>query len=694
VARFAASLSKKHHNTLVPASYGVVYLQVAAGSASSKSFGGTETKEGAEDFHYAPGVEDLTLKYKVFDPKGVILGARLQLFRRFDATPLWERELTEDERADGEHTFKLELGPALIEALPDGVPTAEHSPYKLKIITSANVRPQSPAAWTFFQVLVHDLTLELGDKRVLPADGAAAGGITPGSHRTLHDSLGGKLPAEGAKTKLELLGNLFKTNGAEMYSNAGFNHHKTQWDDGPLLPIFAKIRLKKSDNSPVDAPLGLGNLKCLWDWEDVTEDVSALPAAPALFVTRTVNYDIGKTKPKGDNCHQLHGGKRTPDGTGAPVFPDQAGYAPQGTLTDAVFPFKVEAASTRKWAAFSLPWRKGALAGKTGVLFRPSRMAGDAYKLTCYLAWEKDAEGTLVLDTAEDLKDLASIQALTGTFEIWRKHTLNRYVKKKAFASNIPVAAVQAYYEKAFINMHQGYAASDTMAAGSYNTAVQNSINAQDMFAQAAVDPSVNQHATGDCCVNFRAYANFRTALRAAMGLSVADFNTWLAGPGAALNTAAKYEGFCDSWGMRVLEDVCNVQLPGKDGVTLCHFIGVHNIGGQGGLNGYAADLAGATRQRVAFITCATPDAYSGNANNLQQTTTHEIGHHLFMPHAPDGVGADAGPAPDMHDKDDSNCTMSYNFAAERRWCGFCILRLRGWSRTNIDKDGTKNVHT
>jgi hypothetical protein len=133
--------------------------------------------------------------------------------------------------------------------------------------------------------------------------------------------------------------------------------------------------------------------------------------------------------------------------------------------------------------------------------------------------------------------------------------------------------------------------------------------------------------------------------------------------------------------------------MPGSDGVTLCQFVGVHNIGQLGSLNGYAADLASATRQRVAFITCATPDAYTGNANRLEQTTTHEIGHHLFMPHAVDGVAADGGPAPDMHDKDDHNCTMSYNFAAERRWCGFCILRLRGWDKTNLNKDGALNSH-
>ncbi len=693
VARFAASLGREHHNTLVPSSYGIVYLQAGTGSVWSKSFGGTEQKEGQEDFHYAPGVEDLTIKYRVHDPKGVILSAFLEIYRRFDSSPLWRRELTEAERADGEHSFKLELGEGPFEAFPDAVPTAEHSPYKLKLTTSAEVRPQSPCAWTFFQVLVHDVTLELGDKKTLPADGTPSGGIAPGSHRSLYDTLGGNLPAAGSKKKIELLGNLFKASSAEMYSNAGFDHHKTQWGDGPLIPIFAKLRLRKSDNTPAEAPLGLGNVKCLWDWEDVAESTSGMAGPPALFVLRSVNYDRGLTKPNGDNCHKDRGGKRSADGSSTPVFPSQSGYAPEAALRDAAFPFKVKPATTRTWAALSSPWRTGILAGKTGGLFRPSRMSGDVYKLGCYVAWEKDKDGKLVLDILEGIRDKTSLRALTGEFQIWRRHILSRYVKKKAFAMNIPVAKVQAYYQKAYVELEKDFGATETMAAGTYNTAVQGAVAGLNSVTRPMVDPAVNQHATGDCCVNFRSHNDYLNAVRAAKGWTVAQMNAWLAGPGAAVSTSAGYEDFCDSIGMRVLEAVCDTQLPGRDGVTLCQFIDVHNIGGGGGLNGYAADLPSATRQRVAFITCATPSSYSGNANRLEQTTAHEIGHHLFMPHSPDGVPGTAGPAPDMHDKDDQNCTMSYNYVAERRWCGFCTLRLRGWDKNALDKDGTKNTH-
>ena len=693
VARTASSLPAKHHNTLVPPSHGVVWIQLEAGAAKSKSNGGIEEKNGSEDFHYAPSVEDLTLKYKIHDPKRGVKAARLELFGRFNSAPLWQRDLTEDERADGEHTLKFELGDGPHAHFPDKFPTAEHSPYKLRLSTSSSTRPQSPAAWTFFHVLVHDVKLELGNKKVLPADVPAAGGIKRGSHRDLYDTLGGNLPAEGNKTKLYLLGNLFKTASAEMYSNAGFDHHRTQWGDGPLIPVFAKLRVRKSDDTGVDAPLALGNVRCLWDWEDVAEDTSALAAPPALFVGRSVNYDRLVSKPNGDNCHKSRGGKRTNDGASDPVFPPQAGYDPKPALDDAIFPFHVKAAPARKWAALSKPWRSGALAGKTGVLFRPSRMGGDAYIVHCYVAWEKDKDGKLVLDVEEAIKDKTPLRGTTGTFEMWRKHVISRYVKKKNFAMAIPVADVQAYYKKAFVELESGYAAVEVMAAGVYNKAVKDKLATMDMVAQSAVDPAVNQHATGDHGITFRSYDRFKKAHRKVNGWTKAQFNAWLAGAGAAYNSAAKYEKNCKTWGKILLLAAAGAYLPAADGVALCQCVGLHNIGGGGGLNGTAAKWPGATRQKVGFITCATPNAYSGNANRLEQTTTHEIGHHLFMPHAPDGVGPNAGPTPTMHDKDDHNCTMTYNYVAERRWCGFCILRLRGWNKTPLDKDGSKNTH-
>ena len=61
---------------------------------------------------------------------------------------------------------------------------------------------------------------------------------------------------------------------------------------------------------------------------------------------------------------------------------------------------KVEPCETRKWSSYSYAWTKGILS-QTGVLFQPSRMAGDAYKVSVYLAYDRKfdkSKESIVLD--------------------------------------------------------------------------------------------------------------------------------------------------------------------------------------------------------------------------------------------------------------------------------------------------------
>ena len=67
----------------------------------------------------------------------------------------------------------------------------------------------------------------------------------------------------------------------------------------------------------------------------------------------------------------------------------------------------------------------------------------------------------------------------------------------------------------------------------------------------------------------------------------------------------------------------------------------------------------------------------------------HEIGHQLGLPHAgpnprigPVRVMRTGGIANWLHDAADDACIMSYNFTQAPRlhFCGYCSLRLSGWS--------------
>jgi hypothetical protein len=66
------------------------------------------------------------------------------------------------------------------------------------------------------------------------------------------------------------------------------------------------------------------------------------------------------------------------------------------------------------------------------------------------------------------------------------------------------------------------------------------------------------------------------------------------------------------------------------------------------------------------------------------ETIAHEMGHSLWLHHA----STDAGKKPDASDRPEHNkpewetCTMSYVSLA--KFCGLCVLKLRGWDETKV----------
>lgn len=137
---------------------------------------------------------------------------------------------------------------------------------------------------------------------------------------------------------------------------------------------------------------------------------------------------------------------------------------------------------------------------------------------------------------------------------------------------------------------------------------------------------------------------------------------------------------------------VCDKFLHASDGVNIFHFNNLYNttLPRSTDLNGFAADLPSANRNRCGFIQCGSNYGGPGNLNTREQTCTHEIGHHLFLPHTWQ-VSATHDPQ-GTHDRSDNGCTMSYNFAVARQFCGFCLLRLRGWSKFKTDKAGVPDA--
>ncbi|MCX4240635.1 hypothetical protein [Paraliomyxa miuraensis] len=651
------------------ADYGVTRLQLL-GTGGARSHGWTTNDDppAADDevgFFLASGAETIKITYTIEDPEGRTEHATLELFvldDDGDEVILWSRPLTAEEFAAGDHEFDWNGQVDVTPTLPEGFPTVLRSPYTLRLRLRGHGEANPPEASTWFGVDVAAIELELGDEITLSAN----------RDRTLHGTLGGSLPAAGATTKVELVSNVFKTSSAEMNSNALFTEYQSLWGRGPQIPVFAAIKAKDSQGNATLAPRALAGVKIAWEWIDVAEDTSSHHAKAKAYLDAALDFDKDLTEPAGDNCHVDRGGKRGPGAD--PVFPEQAGQAPSGSLTAGTFPFEVARYLERADMAITKAWTDGVVGGKTGVLFEPSRMAGDAWSLRV----------SLLRDMEENGPKAGAVQASMGTLETWRQVHVVTYLKKNAAIADVNIGTFQAYYRAAKVEMKDDTGGSQLMVEADYNAKVATAVAAQQWFVQAAIDGAVNQYTAGNYALHFRSYNDFKTAVRAAQGWSAAQLTTWLAGGGAAVNTASKYHGLCKSWASTITVAACNGYVNANPGVNILHFSGLYNLETQPGgrkLNGFAPSFAATGRTKCAFVLCPGPGNYGGGFNNAQQTLTHEIGHHMFLPHAPfPTASVPAGAQANRHDATYDNCTMSYDYSAERKFCGLCILRMRGWS--------------
>lgn len=660
--------------------------------------------EGTDDFHFAPETETVKLFWKIDDKGGLVTGGRLELRDKASDRVLWSRALRDGEWTDGDHESdwngELDGERATTRVFPDQFVTIEHSPFKLVLILEGSLGgepvPGKPdTGWTFFEVQAHSIELALGPRRVLSL----------ARDRRLYDTIG-SLPAADATeaTKLRLVSNLFCTAWSEMSDESHYTTYETAWGDGPNIPIVAKLFFKGADDSKQEAPKALGNVKFMWNWSDRPESTSWIHAGAKPYLDATLDCYKQATLPRGDNCHQDHGGKR-----GHPtkkVFPAQAGYAPRDTLRSGAFPFKVEVGRRRTWASFSTGWGRGALAGMSGVVFQPSRMAGDSYVVTCYLANEKRPDGSPVLDTTRRATiDAAAIKAATGPLQVWREVHMRQYLKKKSTFTELGVSSFQRYYRQAYLLMVKKWRGGATvMQEADFNDKIHQAFGAQPQWYVLLAEPpttgggAVNQYTVGDYAVHFRSYADWKAAVKASPGVAPAgpwtdaQFTAW-ATP-LQLHTSNGYHRKCKDWATDICESLATLYLSTQEGANFFQFQGLHNHasspGGQD-LNGFGMLPGGASgRHKTGFVMCATPSSYAGTGNSLEQTTTHEIGHCMFMPHSADGVGAtDPYRQPTFHDSNFDHCTMSYNWGAgERKFCGLCLLRLRGWSRQDRRSGG------
>ncbi|WP_163993336.1 hypothetical protein [Pyxidicoccus caerfyrddinensis] len=799
-----------------PPQCAITQLWLSPASALPQSFNPNNNPEvAAADrgrYRVAPTVDDIRIHWEL-SGREYVESLELELYRHDDipAVPLWTKKIDFAGLAakNGDTPFNSlddlpveracsdpsAAAPVIARhyvptEFPDDCLTVEHSPYKLK--ATITPRPGNvatyPVRWLYIDVLVGDILLELGPGAIvpnmpfigMPAERQDFERRNQIVHAELAQQLAGSMSIDAGGDALQVLleSNVFGRDSWEWYSNAFFSAYAALWGDGPIIPIIARVQVRDAAGASVDAPRALGNARFLWDWEGAKHSPGTIPDKDVkAFLADAVHYKPGDWPHGLDNCHVDHGGKRGPGSSpvfepnGAPVDSPQAanGYA-KNTVNPiaAQMPFKVEAAGTRTWAAYSYARTEGLGAGQTGVPFRPSRIVGDGYTLTCYFA-----PSNVNLDVAN--RTAAELRADAGTlphatsreFTVRRLMQVARHWKKTAAIQQgiFSWDRVKALLGHTGIELRVPPAASVVVAVD-YQNAFQRSWDAIHMLPRCACLPPAQQD-VNDWGVNFRDYAQFvaeveahvhrcrgfitsdmdishnAIVLRQRTGLGIhtrlwysddlilEDANL-LGKPDQEiakallkehkLTSEKLYKEKCKEWSSTILHDVCDeLTDPDIEGLHLFQFDYQDNfLNWSMAAEAYTSRTNRTTCRECANVLtvkqreereCACGTRLRGNSGIVsiypwsryqdartwreqgfallgkmvgatpEISMTHEIGHHLFMPHAPPGTSK-AGSHPTFHDDGTWTCIMSYNVAqaSSLTFCGLCTLRIRGWS--------------
>lgn len=630
------------------------------------------------------------------------------------ALPLFTRTITWNDGAcpaDGDIQFPVALE-ATAEGAMDGAagvvdtvnagmaasfPThhlnIEWAPYKLRVTITDN-RGYAVArgvAWIYLDVVAHSIVLGYGDREYVAA-----------GHRLVTRDPD-RIPAGDEVVKLLLPGNLFSDathqwheQNAQGVGNANdypYERWRTAWGDGPQIPVVATIRVTRHDGTPAESDVATGGAGVLWDFEDAKAPeahVTALIAA-ALNDNETA-HGVGA----GRNCHTNAGGLR---GAAARVLPTQV-------ANPDAFPFTVTNAVNRAGASVTTIGSAGATLGGTGVIFRPSRMGGDAYRLR--LRWRYDAgraTGTTLLDVVDDVAPTVVIR--TGIFKIWRALDLRRYARRGEGDDRLAasLAALRAVYAPAYIHLIEREEPAAVVMAD-YCDRIMTAAGAGSAVLREAVKNDDGWRA-GAYAAHFNSYEHVVGRLgQNAVATLTAYFSAH--GPEERQRKGADiqpeqlptfYAAAVKGWTQHLIDTVLPQLIADAAGVNILDFNGVwvldiHNAAAQTStvqsLQGFASMIPG-MNTAACFTNFLTDENYvtlselTESVQTFVLTAAHELGHTLYLCHAPGGGVQRQGTGIEVayHDAGMTNCLMGYDETAAS-FCAVCLLRLRGWQRAAL----------
>lgn len=557
---------------------------------------------------------------------------------------------------------------------PGGFITLKGSPYEVTFALVSKSGKKSKSAVGKIQLEVKEVKISVDDTGPLDVADPWKSSV---------DALITELTSSGmpgdCKGRIVVDSPLFKITNGEMNDDSSFATYQTLAGPGPTIPLLAQIKLKSKTGDGKQWPAALIGTRLLWDFKlessgDLDGSLSGrgMHDAGKTFVKKASSFEESATQPKGTSSHFKVGGYRAKS---ADRISPSVQWLAGGD-------WAMTPPAQRDWAAFTGCGDSADGRADSAIYFSPGRMAGDTHSVRAVV----DVDESLDV-TDEAAPDGAPAPRKSNTIKLtaWRRIPIVANWKVGASTTPISTPPLTAEYKKAGLIVEPAAGVVPTDIGAQWTTEYQTVAAAYKsagtaFFSKAlATDPQGYPVAYLDFMDYWKAEhadAGFFGTLweRIRNFFSASDRN--------------EYKQKCeDNW--NTVMNAVSQRIPIPDnGITALKFAHEHPHNqnpneGSSITAGIAPVIAGVTtRTRTIFFQFTVGDD--------TKTFIHEVGHTLFLAHAPGHFQAGKQPGgyqPSAHDKDQV-CLMSY--ASNKKYlCGLCFVKLGGWNYTLVKNDGT-----
>ncbi|MBW8890390.1 MAG: hypothetical protein JF616_21765 [Fibrobacteres bacterium] len=612
---------------------------------------------------FAPMEETVLVQFSI--DGDVSLAESIHLRVESEAKPgqyLVERKLDVEPKASG--TFQWD-GQVTDGAYP-GCLNPSGSPYQVQLGLAAGGSP-------VFTNKV-GIKVELVQTELAVGDPAGMGEDDGRGNKEMMALLKDELKKTPDQATIRLPGSFFKDGLNEMESSASFTVYGERLKEGLGVPLFVTLWVKGKDGKRKRAPKAVAGTRILWD--AVPDDEGGLDAnlsdrgvhpQAKKFLKGIGAYKQDKTEPKGHTAHWELGGIRAVEQA------RKSGREQWGNLDGA---WSGEALKKRTWGGRSLCGKAGEATADSGMLYFNGRIAGDRYRVSVYA----DLDGSLD-DKEPDLAKVVPAERKSKVVALrnWRDVRITASYKIGASTTPLSFDGPNREYRKAALSVVPNPGLIPVDIKDKWKAAYQATVKStnESFVRDAALDDP------GLYPVRYLDPEDYWQKTNTDAGFFGKIWHRIKAFFGAT--NESDYRKKCDKFAYVIYSKaVRNIQL-GKDGLTCIKFgaRGDHNQWKDSYTVGIAPSIGGYTNRTQAVLLIF----HEGHPDG---TVIHEMGHNLFLPHAPGhwepGKNPD-GFKPLLHDRSQI-CIMSYHPSAQFL-CGLCMLRLAGWNHGSINNDGT-----